>query len=731
MSSTTTTPFPLGVFVGDANSADPSAEATFDAGNQAFDSLMGATPTFMNTYIDFGQTPSNWLSNTEWAASSSAASSSWKGEIPVIALPMGSTNTQAPSAQQILENYADGSYDNMLQGMVKAWSDNGFKTQYWRPGAEMNLSSTPGFVGSSPSMQALWIAAFQHIYTTLHAAAQADGVNLKVIWNPGITNDSLAGKATETLYPGNQYVDVIGADVYANVYTYSLYDWDKSGQEINSPNPVYDTSLQEWASDPINLEHYYTDPASDQYSLDASQGNSLSLQNLIDFAKAQGKPICVCETGAGNTSDGAGLSDNPVFVQWLSSTLENSGVTVDYVSIWDSDSGGTYAFSNAGDDKPEEEAAWAKYFGAQSETTAATPITITPTTEAVATTDTVKVAPFKGVAIKDANSGQTETAIVTLSSAANGSLIDPNAATDGSTSAAGVWSVSGSPTAVAAALDGLMFQPTENQVAAGSTVGTKITATVTDTAGETASATSTVTATQVANAAPTVDSLVLNISEDAWKGNAEFTVSVDGKQVGGDYTASTLHASGDAGTFLLTGDWSSGVNHVQVSFINDAYGGTSATDRNLYVKSIAYNGITYAGTTASLYGDSTDTFTVGGNTPRTSGAADTVTLNLSEDAWKGDAEFVLYIDGKAVTAPQSVTALHSQNATETFTFTGNLGAGVHKVGVALVNDAYGGSPSEDRNLYINGVTVNGSDVFSGIKAQDGNGSSLFTITTAS
>ena len=357
-------------------------------------------------------------------------------------------------------------------------------------------------------------------------------------------------------------------------------------------------------------------------------------------------------------------------------------------------------------------------------------ISVTPATEAVSTTDTASAKPFTGVAIKDLNAGQTETATVTASAAANGTLSDPNAATDGSTISNGILTVSGSATAVATALDGLVFKPTANQVAAGAGVTTTVSAAIKDTAGETASATSTITATQVAPtvAAPVVDTLALNLSEDAWQGDAEFTVSVDGKQVGGDYTASALHSSGDAGTFLLTGNWGTGVNDVQVSFINDAYGGSASEDRNLYVNSIAYNGITYAGTTATMMGNSTDTFAVGGATPTTSGPADTLTLNLSEDAWEGNAEFVLYIDGKAVTTPQSVSALHNQNATQAFTFTGNLGAGTHTVGVDFVNDAYGGTAATDRNLYVNGITLNGASVFNGVKAQDGNGTTSFTLT---
>jgi hypothetical protein len=226
---------------------------------------------------------------------------------------------------------------------------------------------------------------------------------------------------------------------------------------------------------------------------------------------------------------------------------------------------------------------------------------------------------------------------------------------------------------------------------------------------------------------PTTDTLALNVSEDAYGSNAEFTVSVDGKQVGGDYTTHVVQSSGDAGTFLLKGDWSSGVNDVQVKFINDA---TSVPPSNLEVQSIAYNGVTDVGTSADLVSGDSDTFAVGGTTGTMPGPADTLTLNLSEDAWKGDADFVLYIDGKAVTTPQVVTALHNANQTQGFTFTGNWGAGTHTVGVAFVNDAYGGTTTTDRNLYINGVTVNGSDVFSGTKAQDGNGTSHFTVATS-
>jgi hypothetical protein len=221
---------------------------------------------------------------------------------------------------------------------------------------------------------------------------------------------------------------------------------------------------------------------------------------------------------------------------------------------------------------------------------------------------------------------------------------------------------------------------------------------------------------------PPSDTITLNMSEDYKNGDAAFTVKVNGQQVGGTYTANALHSTGDGQQVSLTGDWGSGINDVQVSFINHAWG------RNLYVNSIEENGVAYAGTSAAMPKNGTDSFAVGGATPTEAAPPDTLTLHLSEDAYQGDAMFVLYIDGKAVTTPQVVTALHDANKTQGFTFTGNWGAGTHTVGVGFVNDAYGGSASTDRNLYINGVTVNGTVEFSGTKAQDSHGISNFTVT---
>jgi hypothetical protein len=133
----------------------------------------------------------------------------------------------------------------------------------------------------------------------------------------------------------------------------------------------------------------------------------------------------------------------------------------------------------------------------------ALPISAKPATASAATTDETSAPPFSGVVITDPNPAQTETAVVTLSNAANGTLYDSNEAADGGVFSNGSYILNGSATAVAAALDNLQFRPTAHQVAPGLTVNTSVTATITDSAGQNSVISSTVSAT-AANDAPVI-----------------------------------------------------------------------------------------------------------------------------------------------------------------------------------------------------------------------------------
>jgi hypothetical protein len=89
---------------------------------------------------------------------------------------------------------------------------------------------------------------------------------------------------------------------------------------------------------------------------------------------------------------------------------------------------------------------------------------------------------------------------------------------------------------------------------------------------------------------------------------------------------------------------------------------------------------------------------------------DTLALQVSEDAWNGDAKFTVSVDGRQIDGTQTATALHAAGQTQTFNVLGNFGAGTHTVSVNFTNDAYGGTPTTDRNLYVAGATIDGNTV---------------------
>jgi plastocyanin len=138
-----------------------------------------------------------------------------------------------------------------------------------------------------------------------------------------------------------------------------------------------------------------------------------------------------------------------------------------------------------------------------------TPVINGTSTTEQPTTDEASITPLSAVAITDVDAGQTETVSVALSDPTNGSLSDPNAATDGSSydSGSGVYTVTGSADQVNAALDSLAFTPTLHQVTPGQAVTTTITITDTNTAGVTVTDDNTTVVATAQDTAPTISGL--------------------------------------------------------------------------------------------------------------------------------------------------------------------------------------------------------------------------------
>ncbi len=88
--------------------------------------------------------------------------------------------------------------------------------------------------------------------------------------------------------------------------------------------------------------------------------------------------------------------------------------------------------------------------------------------------------------------------------------------------------------------------------------------------------------------------------------------------------------------------------------------------------------------------------------------ADTLVLKISQDFWKVSAEYVIAINGKQVGGTQFAGALHSTADRDTVTLKGDWGASI-TLSVTFLNDGSGTKASEDRNLYLHSVTLNGVD----------------------
>ena len=232
-----------------------------------------------------------------------------------------------------------------------------------------------------------------------------------------------------------------------------------------------------------------------------------------------------------------------------------------------------------------------------------------------------------------------------------------------------------------------------------------------------------------------LDKLVLAISEDAYGGNAQYTVSVDGRQVGGTLTADASHAAGAADTVTIYGDWGAGAHTVGVDFLNDAYGGTSSTDRNLYVGGATYDGAAVANSAETLLSSGTQSFAVKDVTPASDGGQnqsigsgrDQLQLAIGEDAYAGDAQYTVSVDGRQIGGILTAHAAQGAKQSDLLDVYGNWGSGTHKVTVDFLNDAYGGTSSTDRNLYVDGITYDGKVDTTGTTALLSAGSQSFSF----
>ena len=197
------------------------------------------------------------------------------------------------------------------------------------------------------------------------------------------------------------------------------------------------------------------------------------------------------------------------------------------------------------------------------------------------------------------------------------------------------------------------------------------------------------------------DSFVLGISEDTNVGNARYVISVDGVKQSSTQVGNARHAFGQTQQITVSGNFGPAAHTVSVDFLNGAKAGQPSSGVNLYIDSLSYNGIASPGAATVLTNRGVVKMSTAIQQP------DIVTLSLAEDAYLGDAQAEIDIDGIKQLTP-AITASNNAEASQQLTFTGAFGGAnvPHTVTVNFLNDSYAG-PGQDRNLYVKQITFDG------------------------
>lgn len=199
------------------------------------------------------------------------------------------------------------------------------------------------------------------------------------------------------------------------------------------------------------------------------------------------------------------------------------------------------------------------------------------------------------------------------------------------------------------------------------------------------------------------DELQLWVSQDSLAGNAMFSVDVDGVDLPGMFSTNVQNSGGGWQEVDVYGAFGQGAHTVMVTNRSDTP--QSQGETGLFVEQVGIDGVIQSADSQGLYG--------AGSSTMISLAAphlDTLTLQVSEDAWNGDAKCYVTIDGRIVGGTTTVTASHAAHAEQSITISmAGLSTGNHLIGLSFINDAWGGTANTDRNLYLDSVQLNGVD----------------------
>lgn len=189
-----------------------------------------------------------------------------------------------------LEKGANGEYDYWFKTLGQHLVTNDLENSIIRIGWEMNGGWYKWAAGGQEENYAEF---FRRIVTAMRSV---EGGNFKFFWNPAI---GYLSANTEKCYPGNDYVDYIGLDVYDECWADDTYPIPEGASEVEM--------TRRRAKAFISLKT-----------------RQWGLNWLTSFGRENGKKIIIGEWGTDIRADNHGGGDNPLFVRLMHDWFEDN-----------------------------------------------------------------------------------------------------------------------------------------------------------------------------------------------------------------------------------------------------------------------------------------------------------------------------------------------------------------------------------------------------------------------
>lgn len=182
---------------------------------------------------------------------------------------------------------ATGAYNEYFQKLAENLVTQNLGDSILRLGWEFNGGWYTWRADSKEKAEA-FAAYFKQIVTTMRAVSGAE--NLKFVWNPAM--EPWWPYPPETAWPGNEYVDYVGIDVYDQSWAKDTYPFPDGADE----GEISDRQAKVWSKLTFNEKTY-------------------GLPYWANFAAEHHKPLVIPEWGVCLRPDKHGGLDNPSFVE--------------------------------------------------------------------------------------------------------------------------------------------------------------------------------------------------------------------------------------------------------------------------------------------------------------------------------------------------------------------------------------------------------------------------------